>query len=194
MALNVQQRLFVEKYMLLFNATAAAIESGYSEKTAYSQGARLLNHVEIKEAISERLRESAMSADEVLMRLAKQARGDIRDYLAVGDDGVDVDLKYAIEAQKTDLIKKLTHKKTVRTDKDDNTTEEAYIQIEMYDAQSALQLIGKHHALFIDKSEVRNYDIDLSKLSDDQLDRVASGEDVMKVIVDGYIASNQGTS
>lgn len=193
MALNSKQQLFVETYLTTFNATQSALMAGYAEKSAYSQGARLLKNDEIKTAISERLGESAMTADEVLMRLAKQARGDIRDYLAVGEYGVDVDLSAAIEAKKTDLIKKLTHKKTVRTDKDDATTEETYIQIEMYDAQAALQLIGKHHALFVDKSEVRNYDIDLSKLTDEQLARVAAGEDVMKVIVDGYLASATST-
>ena len=44
------------------------------------------------------------------------------------------------------------------------------------------------------RTDNRNYDIDLSKLSDEQLDRVAAGEDVMKVIIDGYIASNQSAS
>lgn len=37
--------------------------------------------------------------------------------------------------------------------------------------------------------ENRNVDIDLSKLSSEQLERVAAGEDVIKVIVDGYSSS-----
>lgn len=38
------------------NATAAAISAGYSKKTAYSQGQRLLKNVEIRTAIEKRQR------------------------------------------------------------------------------------------------------------------------------------------
>jgi phage terminase small subunit len=34
---------FVAEYLIDRNATQAAIRAGYSEKTAYSQGCRLLN-------------------------------------------------------------------------------------------------------------------------------------------------------
>ncbi len=158
MALSSKQQMFVEEYLSCFNATQAALRAGYSEKSARAIGAENLTKPDISAAIGERLSESAMRADEVLMRLAKHARGDIRDYLAVGDDGVDVDLAAAIDAQKTDLIKKLTHKKTVRTDKDDATTEETYIQIEMYDAQAALTQLGRYHKLFTDKQELTGKD------------------------------------
>jgi phage terminase small subunit len=42
---------FVAEYLIDLNATQAAIRAGYSEKTAYSQGERLLRNVEIKAAV-----------------------------------------------------------------------------------------------------------------------------------------------
>lgn len=51
--LNDKQRRFVEEYLIDLNATQAAIRAGYSAKTAYSQGQRLLKHVEIQQAITE---------------------------------------------------------------------------------------------------------------------------------------------
>ena len=48
--------------------TQAAISAGYSPKTAYSIGAELLKKTEIEHAISRRLRETAMGADEVVDR------------------------------------------------------------------------------------------------------------------------------
>lgn len=51
MALNPKQIKFVQEYVTDFNATQAAIRAGYSAKTAYSQGPRLLDNVEIKEEI-----------------------------------------------------------------------------------------------------------------------------------------------
>lgn len=192
MALTAKQQAFIDEYLKSRNATQAAIAAGYSEKTAYSIGWENLRKPEIAEVISQRVTESAMSAEEVMERLAKQARADIGDFLAVGESGVDIDLTYAVQNNLTDLIKKLTHKKTVRTDKDDNVTEETFIQIELHDAHAALVDIGRHHALFTDKSITGNYDIDLSKLTNEQLDRVANGEDPMKVVLDGYIASTEG--
>ena len=51
MALNNKQRKFVSEYIKNPNATQAAKNAGYSEKTAYSQGQRLLKHDEIKAEI-----------------------------------------------------------------------------------------------------------------------------------------------
>lgn len=153
MALTDKQQSFIDEYLKNRNATAAAIAAGYSPKTAHAIGWQNLRKPEIAEAIKIRVTESAMSADEVLERLAKQARADIGVFLAIGESGVDIDLTYAIDHNLTDLIKKITHKKTIRTDKDDSTIEEILTQIELHDAHAALVDIGRHHALFTDKVE-----------------------------------------
>lgn len=49
--MKLQYMKFVASYILDDNATKAAIDAGYSEHTAYSQGSRLLKNVEIKAAI-----------------------------------------------------------------------------------------------------------------------------------------------
>ena len=46
-----RQEAFVREYAIDLNATKAAIRAGYSEKTAYSQGQRLLKNVEVSAAI-----------------------------------------------------------------------------------------------------------------------------------------------
>jgi len=48
-----KQKLFVVAYVANPNATKAAKTAGYSEKTAYSQGQRLLKNVEIRKAIDQ---------------------------------------------------------------------------------------------------------------------------------------------
>lgn len=176
MALNARQQLFVDTYLVTLNATQSALAAGYSGRTAYSQGARLLKNVEIQEAIDERLNESAMRASEVLMRLAAQARGDINDFL---DNDGHFDLAKAREAKKTGLIKKLKTRHTVRT-VGEQEIESTEVEFEMYDAQVALGQIGRYHGLFTDKQEVTGKNggpiqtesstkPDLSKLSADEL-------------------------
>lgn len=49
--LTEQQIKFAESYLQFNNATTAAIKAGYSEKTAASQGSRLLKNVKIRELI-----------------------------------------------------------------------------------------------------------------------------------------------
>ncbi len=56
MSLNFKQQKFVDEYLVDCNATQAATRAGYSAKTAYSQGERLLRHVEIKAALTEKAR------------------------------------------------------------------------------------------------------------------------------------------
>src|SRR5690242_16197420 len=86
MALRKKQTAFVEEYLKTFNATQAALSAGYSAKSACAIGWENLRKPEIAKAVTERLCETAMSADEVLMRLASIARGerggDIRDQIS----------------------------------------------------------------------------------------------------------------
>lgn len=56
---TVKQQKFIDAYE--GNATKAAKDAGYSEKTAYSQGQRLLKNVEILQAILNRQQEERKS-------------------------------------------------------------------------------------------------------------------------------------
>ena len=67
--LTARQRAFVESYK--GNATEAAIAAGYSAKTAYSQGGRLLKNAEVSQAIQER--ESKEASARVATREERQA-------------------------------------------------------------------------------------------------------------------------
>ena len=77
--LSPKQTLFVENYLVSSNATDAAKKAGYSEKTAYSQGQRLLKKVEVQERIGKRLEQAIITADEILQdvkSIAKSAEKD----------------------------------------------------------------------------------------------------------------------
>lgn len=148
--LTNRQKAFVEFYLQTWSATEAAKRAGYSVKTAYAQGSRLLNYAEVKAAIAGRIAELKASADEVLMRLAAHSRGSIADFLT---ERGDIDLTAAREAGKLHLIKKI--KRTTRTDDKDGlyTT----VEIELYDAQAATVQLGRYHKLFVDRVEVADW-------------------------------------
>ena len=77
MAITRKQQKFIDEYFVDFNATQAAIRAGYSEKTAYSIASELLTKPEVSVAVSQRMKESQMSADEVIKRLEAMALGEI---------------------------------------------------------------------------------------------------------------------
>lgn len=153
MALNNKQRAFIAEYLRDFNATQAAIRVGYSEKTSYSIGPRLLENVEVKAAIRQRLDEKAMCADEVLQLLAQHARGDMGDFLSIDSMSFSLDLQKAKELGLTRLIKKVKDR-VVMTSKDGEETETHTLEIELYDAKSALDTLAKYHGLLVDRTDI----------------------------------------
>ena len=60
--LTAKQRRFVAEYLKDQNATQAAVRSGYSAKTAESQGSRLLSNARIRAAVDGALEEAARIA------------------------------------------------------------------------------------------------------------------------------------
>ena len=113
--LSAKHREFVNEYLACFNATDAYLKvySKVKNDTARANSSRLLTNANIQAAITSRLDERRMSADEVLDRLTDIARGDIADVLDIGSMGFSLDLKKAYEGGKTKLIKKLKQKTTI---------------------------------------------------------------------------------
>ncbi len=64
--LTERERLFCEAYIQNgFNATEAAIEAGYSKKTARQQGSRLFTNVDIKSTLKKRINELLDNREEL---------------------------------------------------------------------------------------------------------------------------------
>jgi phage terminase small subunit len=153
-ALSNKRMAFVNEYLVDFNATQAAIRAGYSEKTAQAQSSRLLSNVIVSDEIKAHLDEKAMSADEVLTRLADMARSDMGDFLDISPMSFQVDLNKAKELRLTKLIKKVKLHTTTTLSKDGVETETHTIETELYDAQAALVQLGRYHKLFTDKTDI----------------------------------------
>lgn len=77
-----KKQRFAEEYLVDLNATKAAERAGYSERTAKSQGQRLLTDVDVKALITEgmtkRSQSTQITAERVLQELARVAFFDPR--------------------------------------------------------------------------------------------------------------------
>ena len=122
-----KQSIFVQEYLKDLNATQAALRAGYSHKTAYSIGQRLLKNVEVSTAIhsamSERQKRANLTADYVLENLNEIAQRCMQKFpvMVKGEQAIDDDGRH----------------------------------IWTFDAKNALralELIGKHIGMFNDKN------------------------------------------
>ena len=73
--LSSKRARFAEEYSIDSNATQAAVRAGYSPRTAYSQGQRLLKNVEVAAAIeltrSKLTERTELSAEWAIRMLAR---------------------------------------------------------------------------------------------------------------------------
>lgn len=80
--LNDKQKRFVAEYLIDLNATQSAVRAGYSARTAYSQGQRLLKHVEVATALESGYAKVAdkleITQERIAAELAKIGFSDIR--------------------------------------------------------------------------------------------------------------------
>jgi hypothetical protein len=170
--LNQKEQVFIEHYLQCWNATEAARRAAY--KNPNKLGPRKLAEVGIQAAIHARLSELKMGADEVLTRLTDQARGSLAPFLRISGDGELAGFDLSAD-KPLHLLKKASV--TRRTFKD---TDETTVSIELYDAQAALTLLGKHHKLFSEQALQLN--LDISTLTTEQLERIAAGENPIHVL------------
>lgn len=70
--LNPKQQKFVLEYLKDLNATQAAIRAGYSAKTAYAQGSRLLSHAEVSAAVGKKQEKALTHLDVTAERIIRE--------------------------------------------------------------------------------------------------------------------------
>lgn len=154
--LTDKQCRFIEEYTVDWNATRAAIRSGYSKKTAYIMGWENLRKPKIKQAIEARLNNLSMTAAEALKRLTDMARGSLFPFIKSNKEGrFWLDLANE-EAQKhLHLIRKLKMQRRRRKGgKGEADWEIEWVEIELHDAMAALDKIARAHGLYRDSLDV----------------------------------------
>lgn len=131
------------------------------------------------EQIEAEFRQRHMSQAEALAILADQARGNMADFAAVQAQS---DLS---DNPKAALVKTVTQHyiQTAKGAGEDGQSEiKARFALGLYDAQGALKLILQHHGAFAADNKRQNLNIDMSNLTDEQLNRISKGEDPLNVI------------
>lgn len=150
--LTLKQTAFIDKYIETQNATEAVVFAYQYEdrQTASVKGSQLLRLGKVKAEVRRRLGNHIASSDEVLERLTTHARGDLTDVLQ--PDG-SFNLRKARKSGASQLLKKLKIKRRYEKDIEGNAQPVDEYEYEIHDPQSALEKLGRFHALFTDRQQ-----------------------------------------
>jgi phage terminase small subunit len=178
--LNPKQRRFVAEYLVDLNATQAAIRAGYAKKNADVTGPRLLGNVGVSKAVAEgiekRQERLEVKADDVLRELLRIAMADLGK--AYDEHGrlrpihdIPADTRRAMAGVK--VFEEFEGRG------EDRVQVGEVREVRFWDKNKALELLGKHLKLFVERMEHTGKDggpikteaqpFDLSRLNDEQL-------------------------
>lgn len=144
--LTPKKLAFIDEYLVDLNATQAAIRAGYSDKTAYSMGQRLLKDVEVAAQIEQRQAQRAkrteLDADRVILELARLGLHDVRRLF--DDHGRmkainDLDDDTAAAVQSIEVVTR-----ELPRQKGDPVEVEYVHKVKLADKIKPLELIGRH--------------------------------------------------
>ena len=175
---STQELVFIINYLKHYNGYKAAVEAGYSEKSAYTQASLMLDRPHIRKAIEKYEKHVANSlvpdVKRVLKELSVVANSDIADYIYMVDGRTYIKNLDELPPQASRAIKKIrgirkvSHIKptTEKKDKKGNVIEpsvtenviEDLIEVELWDKMAANKLIGTHLKMFTEKVELTGAD------------------------------------
>ena len=171
--LTDKQERFVQEYLIDLNATQAAIRAGYAAGSADVEGCRLLGNakiaVAVAEAQAERSERTKVTQDRVLLELARIGFSDLRNVLTPGgylSMPSDWDENTAAAISSIEVVTRPAG----GVDEDGRKEIEHVHKLKVWDKNSALEKIGKHLGMFVERSEHthHNYVISDNSMSDDE--------------------------
>jgi phage terminase small subunit len=173
-SMNKKAKKFCYEYVIDLNATQAAIRAGYSERSAYSTGSRLLRNAEVQELIKELQSNLKKAAGVTALKVVQEHKKiafssiahlhntwiELKDFEALTEEE-----KACIKSVSTKVVKR-----NIGTKERPDIVDIEYVRIELYDKQKALDSIA--NLLGLNAPKEINQKVDIGKLSDEQVDQI----------------------
>ncbi len=139
-----KQKFFCMEYIIDMNGAQAAIRAGYSEKTArdiaYENMAKPDIKLVIDVLLKKREKRTEVTQDRVLLELAKIAFSDLNNFVEYGPNGVKLKDSSTVDGT---MVAEVSQSKHGR-------------KIKLHDKLKALELLGRHLAMFVDRQQVED--------------------------------------
>lgn len=142
--LTEKQLMFCKEYLVSMNSTESAIKAGYSEKTAGSQGSRMLKNVKVRAYIDEYLQERASKLDITANRILEEL-GHIA-FFDIGNIFDGISLK-EIDSLPENVRRAISSVK-VRVEKVDGENTAEVMEIKAHDKLGGIEKLMKHLGMY----------------------------------------------
>ncbi len=150
--LTAKQKLFCREYLVDLNVHHAAKRAGYKSKSYNRYVYRLMADDAVKSYIAElmtaRKERLQITSDMVLRDLAAIAFTDIRDFVSLGEEGLVVKAIGDLTPEQARAIESITERTNAHGSR---------IGIKLHNKLKALELIGRHLAMFTDRVELPQF-------------------------------------
>ncbi len=183
---NDQHERFCQEYIIDLNGTQAAIRAKFSEKTARSKASQLLTKVNIQDRITElqakRAKRTEITQDRVLKELAMIGFSDLKNYINIDENTGAIIAKGFNKMPKGEsrVIKAIKENRAIKEDADGKkVTVYDKIEFVLHDKMRALELIGRHLKMFVDKLE-HSGAIGLKLTAEDIFEALKAAEKIKK--------------
>jgi len=162
MALTPKQERFIAEYLIDLNASASAVRAGYSPRRSMEIGYQLLHKTPVQEALKKEMDKrsdrTAITADRVLAEYAKIGFADIKDFLSFGTVKVQEDTDEETGEPIYGYRQMVDAKPSAEVDgtmiNEVSINRDGTFKFKLHDKQKALDQIGKHLGMFVEKLEV----------------------------------------
>lgn len=146
--LTQKETLFVQEYLIDLNATQAAIRAGYSKDSAHTTGHSNIKKPEVQsaifEAMNKRMKRTNVTQEQIILALKRIAFANIRDIMNWNDSSVNITPSEDLTRSKTYAIAEIS----------ENVNQHARtVKVRLKDSIRALELLGKHTGLFVDRTD-----------------------------------------
>ncbi len=164
--INERERRFVAEYVACWDAGTAAIRAGYTKKSAQSTAYNLLKTTRVKVALDRMQKEYEKRVDcskeRILRELTKIAFADLSDYIAMEGKTYRVRNWDEIPPFARGAIQELI-------------PGSSGMRIKLHSKDRALELLGKFHAMWVDRAEHSGPDGGAIKVYIPSNDRAVNG-------------------
>jgi len=168
MGMTAKQERFCQEYVVDLNGTQAAIRAGYCKTGARQTACVLLTNPNIQKKVEFLQAEIASSleitAERVLRELARLAFADLSEIVKIGKDGR---VKVTPTEQMTEDQRRAIQSVSQTADG---------IKVKFADKLRALELVGKHIGLFVERIEIQK-PRESEGLTEAQLLEIVNGDD-----------------
>jgi phage terminase small subunit len=143
---DVQYAIFAARYLATGNATQAARDAGYSPKTAYAQGSRLLKKAEVQRLLLRGVERAELSAARTLEEARRNAFSDIG---ALFDERGNLKPIHTLPADVRSTIASV--EVVIRNAAAGDGHTDTIHKVKLWSKDKALELLMKHFSLLVER-------------------------------------------